>query len=433
VAGAPARGEVAVKTSAALIVRNEAAVLARCLDSLAGAVDEIVVLDTGSTDDTRAIAEARAHRVADFTWCGDFAAARNASLDLATGDVVLVIDADEWLEDPAAARASLEAFPAAASEQTLGMVYIHNEPPPGGEHQATTDETPRVFLRGVFRYAGRIHEQPESVFGAPARAVLTGIRIRHSGYAQRHDDPAHKAHRNIALLRAAMAESPDDEYLHYQLGKAWFSLKRYRAAAIALDQALRSIDFSQPPPQGARGPVSREVLTGAVCTRAYALVQCGRLDEALELLEGHARLRHAGTERADFHHVLGYVRLHLGAWEGAEQAYRASLGLPEDVRGTGSFASWYHLGLIAEARGDAAAAADCNATALEGDPDYAPALARLADDDAAQPAFREAFLEKVAAALQNGALDQAERMTEAAARLDADFAAQCRALFDTPR
>lgn len=436
-----------MRSSAVLIVRNEAAVLGRCLDSLAGAVDEIVVLDTGSTDETRAIAEACGAVVGGCTWQDDFAAARNAALDLATGDIALVIDADEWLESPEEVRAQLATFGIAATPDTLGLVYIHNEPPPGGDLQATTDETPRVFLRAAFRYAGRIHEQPESVSGRPPRAVLTGIRLRHSGYAQRADDPAHKAHRNIALLRAAMADAPEDAYLHYQLGKAWFSLQRYRAAAIAFDQALRRIDFDSRPPQGSHGPVSREMLTGAVCTRAYALIQSEQRDAALSLLEEHARLAHAGTERADFHHALGYVRLQLGQWDAAEAAYRASLGRPEDVRGTGSFATWYHLGLIAMARGDHATADACNAEALALEPGYLPALRKLLEDWLAQDAadiallrpyaasgaFHEACLEKLDAALQNGAIDQAERLTKAAIALDAALLERCRTHLETYR
>ena len=80
-----------------MIVRNEEARLARCLADVVDQVDELIVVDTGSTDQTRAIAQRFTDRVFDFVWCDSFSAARNASLDYATGDWILMLDADETL------------------------------------------------------------------------------------------------------------------------------------------------------------------------------------------------------------------------------------------------------------------------------------------------------------------------------------------------
>ena len=114
--------------SLAMIVKNEAAHLGHCLDSVQGLVDEIVVVDTGSSDDTVAVARARGAQVTRFDWIGDFSAARNASLAQVTGDWVLVLDADEAI-DPV-------DFPrirqACAQEQVSGfLVLIRNYLPDG--------------------------------------------------------------------------------------------------------------------------------------------------------------------------------------------------------------------------------------------------------------------------------------------------------------
>jgi len=82
-----------------LIVRNEEHSLGRCLDSVQGLADEIVVVDTGSTDGTREVAAGRGARVFDFPWCDDFAAARNETLRHATGRWVLWLDADEYFDE----------------------------------------------------------------------------------------------------------------------------------------------------------------------------------------------------------------------------------------------------------------------------------------------------------------------------------------------
>ena len=86
-----------MKISACMIVKNEADNLAKTLPSLSQVVDEIIVVDTGSTDETVAVAEKYGAKVLHFTWCDDFSAARNYSLRYATGDWVMWTDADELI------------------------------------------------------------------------------------------------------------------------------------------------------------------------------------------------------------------------------------------------------------------------------------------------------------------------------------------------
>jgi len=85
------------KLSACLIVKNEAHCLARCLESLVGLVDEIIVVDTGSTDATQEIARQYTQQIFTYPWRDHFAEARNIALQQATGDWILIIDADEVL------------------------------------------------------------------------------------------------------------------------------------------------------------------------------------------------------------------------------------------------------------------------------------------------------------------------------------------------
>ena len=78
-----------------MIVKNECEVLARALDGVWGLVDEIVITDTGSTDETKKIAERYTDKIYDFEWCDDFAAARNFSFSKSTCDYVMWLDADD--------------------------------------------------------------------------------------------------------------------------------------------------------------------------------------------------------------------------------------------------------------------------------------------------------------------------------------------------
>lgn len=89
-----------VTISLCMIVRDEEAVLSRCLDSVCGLVDEIIIVDTGSSDDSKAIAERYTENVFDFEWIDDFSAARNVSFEHAVSDYCLWLDADDVLLPP---------------------------------------------------------------------------------------------------------------------------------------------------------------------------------------------------------------------------------------------------------------------------------------------------------------------------------------------
>ncbi|MDE2147969.1 MAG: glycosyltransferase, partial [Burkholderiales bacterium] len=95
------------RTALVVIARDEAPRIARLLDSVAPWVDQMLVLDTGSRDDTPAIARQRGAQVAHFDWCDDFAVARNAALVAAAADWHLVLDADEWLVEGGPALSAL--------------------------------------------------------------------------------------------------------------------------------------------------------------------------------------------------------------------------------------------------------------------------------------------------------------------------------------
>lgn len=370
------------RISVVLIVRDEAPRLSQCLEAARRLADEIVVLDTGSTDNTPEIARRFTDSVHVLEWRDDFSAARNAALDLAQCDYVLSLDADEIVDAPEAASRLLREFAERRAPHVVGAIALRSPTSPEPGALVVVDHLPRFFRRGQFRYEGAIHEQLCARDGRCEMAD-TGVSAYHTGYMQRPDDPSNKARRNMRLLTRELERNPDDEYLWHQLGKAHYTLREYAAAAAAFEHALDAIRFEPGrPPAGRLGPVARSVLTDVLTTLAYAYVNLGRPADAARLLEQHRALAHAGTRRADFHHALGYVYLMLGILPASESAYRASLALgagEEDVLGTGSFSSLYHLGLLAEAGGDLDAATAHHLAALAVEPCYRPALARLID------------------------------------------------------
>src|SRR5919201_5260235 len=131
------------RCSACLIVRNEQRSLERTLRSLAGLVQEIIVVDTGSVDRTKDVAARLGARVADFRWVDDFAAARNESLRLASGDWIFWLDADEWLDQEN--RHQLRELFGKLKDENAAYVMQQRSGPEAGTGAATPVDQVRLF------------------------------------------------------------------------------------------------------------------------------------------------------------------------------------------------------------------------------------------------------------------------------------------------
>jgi tetratricopeptide (TPR) repeat protein len=182
------------------------------------------------------------------------------------------------------------------------------------------------------------------------------------------------------LLLRATADDGDDDYLYYQLGKTYFVQKKYAAALVSFNNAIELIDWSTIPPGGKHGSVPDTILVDLVCSLAYSYVNTNNLSRALKVLETHIALRHGGNRYADIPHALGYVYLMKGDIEKSTSAYLHSLEFGcdnEHVKGTGSYASYFHLGLLSEFSGKTTLALTYYRKAIDIKPDYPPALNQL--------------------------------------------------------
>jgi glycosyltransferase involved in cell wall biosynthesis len=203
--------------SAAIIVRDEAEHLGGCLASLQGLVDEIVVVDTGSSDNSVEIARRHGAVVSHEPWGGDFSTSRNRSLDLASGDWILYVDADERVRpgDHAAVRALL------AGDAEHVAFRVRFVPRVGW----TPYREYRLWRhRPDIRFVNAIHE---TMLGAIQRVAATdnllfgeldALTIEHLGY---EGEQNHKHARDEPLLRAGLAADPDRPYLYDHLARIY--------------------------------------------------------------------------------------------------------------------------------------------------------------------------------------------------------------------
>jgi glycosyltransferase involved in cell wall biosynthesis len=216
-----------------MIVRNEAAVIEECLSSIAGHVDEIVVVDTGSSDETLSLAERHGARILLCPWDNDFSGPRNAAIEAATGDWILYIDADERISVSGQGRLS-----DCIDEPDLIAVKLRLQPRCG----YTTYHEYRLFRRDPrIRFVGCIHERvaPSIWEVAEADGLRIGtseVLISHVGY---EGDLTRKHHRNLPLLRRAVEQNPGRVFCWTHLGETLAALGKGDEAEKALRTAIR--------------------------------------------------------------------------------------------------------------------------------------------------------------------------------------------------
>jgi tetratricopeptide (TPR) repeat protein len=222
--------------SAALIARDEEHRIEPCLQSIRGLVDEIVLVDTGSRDETLAIAQAYGARTLRYEWHDDFAAARNFGLDRCRGEWILYIDADErarpfsrtelevTLERPRNAGLSVLLHARAGFSAYREMRLFRNDP--------------RIRFEGLMHETiwpgiGRYLEEEGGTVGE------SNLTLDHVGYDGPQD---HKHRRNLPLLKKALAANPEQVYCWYDLGRVYLGLGETN---LALDAWQKAIDAAR--------------------------------------------------------------------------------------------------------------------------------------------------------------------------------------------
>jgi glycosyltransferase involved in cell wall biosynthesis len=256
-----------------MIVRDEEDNLARCLESVCGFVNEIIVVDTGSRDATPAIAKRYGARICHIPWQEDFSQARNESLKQAIGEWVLVLDADEEL--PQETAHSLRRL--ASCRDVEAWTFSIISPCPSKEAgQRIRHPGLRMFKsREAYCFEGRIHEQirPSILRANPTAAIRhADVEIVHYGYRQHAGQRREKTLRNISILKQALAERPGDPFLDYNLGLSFY--------------ALGDLENSRHHYEAVRPHLDPEDLFTAAFFRNYAIClgDLGDFEQALNLI-----------------------------------------------------------------------------------------------------------------------------------------------------
>ena len=318
---ASADGAARPRLSVGLIVRNEEAFLGGCLASVREVADQIVVVDTGSTDRTVEIARSYGAEVYEFTWCDDFSAARNAVLEHVRGDWVLMLDADEELTEEG--RREL----AAALEQPEVMAWRLPMVDVGHEDEGVS-YVPRLFRNapGLF-YVGRVHEQVFSSVEVRRRewgleCRIGKVLLRHHGYRPEVIRDRNKIERNLRLLEQAVEELPGEPHLLMNLG---LELVRSGREAEGLERYREAFEAMSRKPAAEVVPELRETLLTQMASR---LLGARQYEEVIRVMTSPLARGHGGLT-ASMHFALGLAHLERGQFREAADQMRQCLAKRE--------------------------------------------------------------------------------------------------------
>lgn len=379
--------------SLCMIARDEESSIGKAIKSTLALVDEIIVVDTGSRDNTRIIAEGYGARVIDFPWRDDFAAARNAALAEASCDWILVLDTDEQLQGVRPVEFQRLLHEREAVGYRVRMVNDR-----GG---APLTRFPQVRLfrsHPEVRYRYPVHEQI-----TPSLAVLgaaEGLAIADSPLVILHgategDARTQKRERNLRLLRKAVVRHPEEPYFEFQLASESLSKLDEEALPVAglgnsrhyLESAWRKV--------AAQPATMRRLLTYGdflAADLAAALLAEGRADDAAEVLrraqEDWGRRPHLLLQAA----AAGLDRLRAASNSRERAAIAAGVSRDlADLQALGTTTTAFadprltslhplrYLGELCLEQGEVTRASECFEQALSQEPKYTFAWLGLAE------------------------------------------------------
>lgn len=360
--------------SICIITKNEQENIERCLKSLMPYEMEIIVVDTGSTDNTKDIVQRYTDKVFDFEWCDDFAAAKNFAISKTSNDYIIMLDSDEYIDK---FEESELIRTIGNNSDKAGRIQIKNVFKKTDPCKESREWVSRIFNKKSYHYEGRIHEQIVRYDGKQYDTFKAPVTIIHTGYDLTEKEKSAKAKRNISLLEKELDRLiklfcknnglniceidgielvnhifekdsalslilQKDEYLPYilyQLGKGYYMTMDYPKACDCFSCAL-SFDLNP----------KLEYVTDAVEAYGYALVNADRADEALMF----ENIYNEFGNTADFQFLMGIIYMNNERFDDAVSEFLKATKHKECRNvGSNSYLAYYNIGVIYECLGDA--------------------------------------------------------------------------------
>ncbi|MBE9049493.1 tetratricopeptide repeat protein [Nostocales cyanobacterium LEGE 11386] len=350
-----------MKLSLCMIVKNEEATLPKCLSSVTNVVNEIVVVDTGSSDRTSNIAQQFGAQVYHFQWCNDFSAARNAALKYVTGDWILVLDADETLTPSIVPQIKSVI----ESEEYLLINLVRQE--------VGAEQSPYSLVSRLFRHHPDIHFQRpyHALVDDSVTAILTkephwqigylqGVAILHKGYQKSAIAQNNKYVKAQTTMEAFLATHPDDPYVCSKLGALYVETGKIAQGMQLLQRGI------------AASAENYEILYELHYHLGIAYNHLQNPQQAISHYQTAIKLPIYPMLKLGAYNNLGNLLKASGDLNGAKIAYETALKIDANFA-----AGHYNLGMILKALGLFTDAIASYQKAIKLNPNYAQAYQNL--------------------------------------------------------
>lgn len=325
--------------SICIITKNECDTLRQCLTCLKPYADagkhEIVVVDTGSMDNTVEMCKEFTDKIYYFEWINDFSAARNYAAKKASHDWILCIDSDEFVTewDEKELQKHIQT-----KSNIIGNIIQSNTCGIGEKQYLSNDQASRLYNKYFYSFNKTIHEQLEPINPQTGhRYALLKLVVKHMSYADTPEKLQQKAQRNINLLKKELKKNAHDPYTLFQLGQSYYMIEDYKSALHYYDLGLaEDVD-----------PRLDYVHT-MVTSYGYTLLELKQYQKALDL-EG---IYDVFGDRADFVFLMGLIYLNNALFDDAiAQFKKATTFSYATVDGANSYRAFHNLGVIYECSG----------------------------------------------------------------------------------
>lgn len=282
-----------IPISVCIITKNEAENLDKCLTALKPYPFEIVVVDTGSTDNSKEVALKYTDKVYDFEWVNDFSAARNFSISRASHNMIFVLDTDEFvLEfDLNEVEKLIEKNP-----KSVGLIKRLDYFEIDGERHCQNTIVDRIFNRKYYRYERPIHEILVPIGNITTTSYNLPIAVDHIGYLGSENKLYEKAMRDIDLLIPEIEKDPNEPYYYFQMGQSYLFMRDYERANEYFEKSM----IHNPPPE-------EDYTRILVCNYGNMLIDARKLDKAASMLSYYEYY----NNNADYLCMIGALYLNM--------------------------------------------------------------------------------------------------------------------------
>ena len=320
-----------VPISVCMIAKNEEQNVELCLKPLKEAGFELIIIDTGSSDNTVSLAKKYTNHVYHFTWLDDFSAARNYAASLSSNDWILVVDFDEY-----SSHLNIDSLllHMQVAETAIGTITRHN---PchllSGQKSVMAEQVARFYNKKYHQYEGIIHEQLFPKDKSEPQYLPVDATFYHHGYVE-NKNLTSKANRNLSLLLKALLSNANDPYLLYQTGKCYQILSDWKSACNYFDKGL---SFNVNP--------SLVYVQDMIISYGYCLLEMKDYQTALQLTNVYELF----DSNADFIFLIGLIYMNNALFDSAIREFQKAASIKSCcTEGVNSYMANYNIGVIYE-------------------------------------------------------------------------------------